>query len=64
MNLEQLQQSIPHPVQTGCNWTAVGAAVSSFVGWLQGPLAIVASFLSICWLGLQIYAFFKNRKQQ
>jgi hypothetical protein len=58
MRLEQIPQSI----QTPCNWTAVGAAVGSFVGWIQGPLAAVASILSICWLGLQIFSYFKNRK--
>ena len=62
MKLDQIQQSIPQPLQTVSNWGAVGAAVSSFVGWIQGPLAVVASLLSICWLSLQIYGWFRKGK--
>lgn len=57
----KIVEHIPQPIQTGANWSAVGAAISAFVGWLQGPLAVVASLLSICWLALQIYSFFKKR---
>ena len=63
MKLEQIQQSIPQVVQTPANWAAVGASVSAFVGWIQGPLAVIASLLSICWLSLQIWAFFKKKRK-
>jgi len=52
---------IPQSVQTPCNWTAVGAAVSSFAGWIQGPLAVVASILSIIWLAVQLYSWWKKQ---
>lgn len=45
------------PAQTGLNYGSVGAAVASFVGLIQGPLAVIASGLSIIWLGLQIYSW-------
>jgi hypothetical protein len=35
----------------------------SFFGVIQGPLAVLASFLSICWLGIQIFAWFERRKK-
>ena len=54
---------LPLPAQQGTSWAAVAAAVSSFVGWIQGPLAVIASVLSIIWLGLQIYGWIaKHRK--
>lgn len=58
MKLDQ----IPPYIQTPCNWTAVGAAASSFIGLIQGPLAVVASLLSICWLSLQIYSWWKRKE--
>jgi hypothetical protein len=58
--VEQIQHIAP-PVQAGANWGAVGAAVMSFFGVIQGPLAVLASFLSICWLGLQIYSWVERR---
>ena len=61
VRLEQIQAHIPQPIQTGANWGSVGAALMSFFGAIQGPLAVVASLLSICWLSLQIYAFFKRK---
>lgn len=61
MRLEQIQQSIPPVVQTGANWGAVGAAVSSFFGVIQGPLAVIASVLSICWLGMQMWIAWKTK---
>jgi len=60
--LEQIQQHIPLPVQHGLDWSAVGAAAASFAGVIQGPLAVVASLLSIVWLGLQIYGKLKKRR--
>ena len=63
MKLEQIQQHIPQSVQVPANWAAVGAAISSFVGWIQGPLAVIASLLSICWLSLQIYGWFQKRRR-
>jgi hypothetical protein len=62
VKLEQIQQHIPQSVQTGANWGSVGAALASFFGAIQGPLAVLASLLSICWLSLQIYSWFKHRK--
>lgn len=55
-------ESIPQSIQTPANWTAVGTSVGAFIGWIQGPLAVIASLLSILWLSLQIYSFFKKRK--
>jgi hypothetical protein len=60
--IEQIQQHIPQSVQTGANWGSVGAALASFFGAIQGPLAVLASLLSICWLSLQIYSWFRHRK--
>lgn len=60
--LEQIQQHIPQPIQTGANWGSVGAALASFFGAIQGPLAVLASLLSICWLSLQIYSWFRKGK--
>jgi hypothetical protein len=62
--IEQLQQHIPQSVQTGANWGSVGAALASFFGAIQGPLAAIASLLSICWLSLQIYAWFKRLRSK
>jgi hypothetical protein len=45
------------PAQTGLNYGSVGAAAASFVGIIQGPLAVIASLLSIIWLALQIYSW-------
>lgn len=63
MKIEQIQQHIPQSVQTGANWGSVGAALGSFFGAIQGPLAAIASFLSICWLGLQIYSWFMRHRK-
>lgn len=60
--LEQMQQHIPAPVQHGLDWSAIGAAGASFAGVIQGPLAVIASLLSIVWLSLQIYSKLKKRK--
>jgi hypothetical protein len=57
MKLEQIQQSIPQSVQTGLNWGSIGATVATIAGWLPS----VAALLSIVWLGLQIFVFFKNK---
>jgi hypothetical protein len=62
VKLEQIQQHIPQSVQTGANWGSVGAALASFFGAIQGPLAVLASLLSICWLSLQIYSWFRKGK--
>jgi hypothetical protein len=51
------------PVQAAGNFSAVGAAMASFFGMIQGPLAVLASFLSICWLSLQIYSWFERRNK-
>jgi hypothetical protein len=60
--IEQIQQHIPQSVQTGANWGSVGAALASFFGAIQGPLAVLASLLSICWLSLQIYSWCRKGK--
>lgn len=57
-------EHIPQTVQSGGNWTAVGAALASFFGAIQGPLAVVASVLSIVWLSLQIYTWFDKRRRR
>lgn len=61
--LEPIQQMAPQ-VQAAGNWGAVGAALMSFFGVIQGPLAVIASLLSICWLGLQIFAWFEKRRRK
>lgn len=62
MRIEQIQEHIPQTIQTAANWGSVGAAMASFFGAIQGPLAAIASLLSICWLSLQIYSWWKRRK--
>ena len=57
MKLEQLQEVIPHPIQVGLNWSAIGATVATVAGWLPA----IAALFSIIWLSLQIWLFFKNR---
>jgi hypothetical protein len=49
-------------IKHGLDATAAGAAFASFVGWLPGVLSIVASALSIIWLGIQIYEWRQKRK--
>ena len=58
MKLEQVQELIPQPLQTGLNWGAVGAAVGAFLDFLPG----VAALFSIIWLGLQIWLFLFVKK--
>jgi hypothetical protein len=60
--LEQVQHIAP-PVQAAGNFSAIGAAMASFFGMIQGPLAVIASFLSICWLGLQIFSWLERRRK-
>lgn len=60
----QAIEHVPQSIQLPANWTAVSAAIASFVGWIQGPLAVVASILSIIWLGLQIYGWFDKRRKR
>lgn len=52
---------LPAVAQHSTSWAAVAAAVSSFVGLVQGPLAVLASVLSVAWLACQIWLFFKNK---
>ncbi len=59
--VEAAVQHIPVPVQVGLNYGSVGAALSAFFGAIQGPLAVIASVLSIIWLGMQIWLFLKNK---
>jgi hypothetical protein len=58
--LEQVQHIAP-PVQAGANWGSVGAAILSFFGVIQGPIAVIASVLSAAWLGCQLWLFFTNK---
>jgi hypothetical protein len=64
MRLLEAVQHFPVPAQTGLNWGAVSASVASFVGIIQGPLAVIASLLSIAWLSLQIYSWFDRRSKK
>ena len=57
MKLEQIQQAIPQPVNAGINWTAVGAAFASFLGYLPG----IAAGLSILWLLFQFWVAWKTK---
>lgn len=41
---------------------AVSAAFSSFAGWFQPLVAIIASLLSICWLTVQLVDWHFKRK--
>lgn len=54
MKLEQIQAYIPQQIQTGLNWTSIGAAVAAIAGWLPA----IAALFSIIWLSLQIWMFF------
>lgn len=58
MKLEQIQQAIPQPLQTGLNWGSIGATIATIAGWLPN----VAALLSIIWLSLQIYSWFEKRR--
>jgi hypothetical protein len=51
-------------IKHGLDATAAGAAFASFVGWLPGVLSVVASALSICWLGIQIYEWWDRKKKE
>lgn len=44
--------------------TAVGATVASIMGWLQGNLSILASLLSVVWLGIQIIFAIQNQNDR
>ena len=57
MKLEQIQQAIPQPIQTGLNWGSIGATVATVAGWLPA----IAALFSIIWLSLQIWVFFVRR---
>lgn len=63
IRIADITQQMPWPAQAGLNYGAVSASIASFVGLIQGPLAVIASTLSIIWLGLQIYAWFCRRKK-
>ena len=54
MKLEQIQQAIPAPVNTGLNVGAIGTTVATVAGWLPA----IAALVSIVWLSLQIWVFF------
>jgi hypothetical protein len=64
VRLVDMVQQVPSPVQAGLNWGSIGGAVSSFFGFIQGPLAAVASLLSIVWLSLQIYSWVEKRRKR
>ena len=54
---QQVAQSIPQPIHTGGNWTAVIAAFGSFLGWLPN----IAAGFSIAWLAFQFWVAWKRR---
>lgn len=58
MKLQQIQEAIPQPVQTGLNLGSLGATVATVAGWLPS----IAALLSIVWLGLQIWIFLFVKK--
>lgn len=49
---------IPHGLETGINWAAVGTTVGALFGYLPG----IAALFSIIWLGLQIWLFLFVKK--
>ena len=57
MKLEQIQQALPQQVTTGLNVTAISSAFASFLGYLPS----IAAGLSIVWLSLQIWLFFRSK---
>lgn len=60
MKLEQIQQVIPQPIQTGLNWGSIGATIATIAGWLPS----IAALFSIVWLSLQIYSWFEKRRKK
>ena len=59
----KLIDAIPQQVQTGMTGGAVAGAWASAAGLMQDWLGVAAAFLSIVWLGLQIYSWFERRKR-
>lgn len=49
-------------VKHGLDATAAMAAFASFAGWLPVVLSVIASAMSICWLGIQIYEWRQKKK--
>lgn len=41
--------------------TAITAAFANFFGWLQGNVGFLASFLSVCWLAMQMVFAIQNQ---
>jgi hypothetical protein len=55
--IEQTQRAIDHTPQ-GVTWAAAGTGLLGlFTSWVP----VVASVLSVIWLALQIWLFFKKR---
>lgn len=46
----------------GVDAAAAGAAFASLFGWLSPLLTIIASSMSIVWLGIQIYEWSRKKK--
>ena len=53
---------VPQQVQSGMTGGAVIGAWASAAGLLQDWLGVVAAALSIIWLSLQIYSWWKKLK--
>ena len=53
---------IPAPARLPVDAVAYGTAGAALMGYLPTGLAIVASLLSILWLGIQIYAWWEARR--
>ena len=59
----KFMDAIPQQVQTGMTGSAVVGAWASAAGLLQDWLGVVAAFLSIVWLGCQLYSWFEKRRR-
>ena len=58
----KFMDAIPQQAQAGMTGGAVFGAWASAAGFLQDWLGVGAAFLSIVWLGCQIYSWFEKRK--
>jgi hypothetical protein len=53
--------SIPQQAQLPGDAVVYGGVIAVWLGYLPTVLAVVASVLSILWLGIQIFTWFRNR---
>ena len=63
MKFATVMDLIPQRTQSGITSGAVFGAWASAAGFLQDWLGVVAAFLSIIWLGVQLYSWWEKRKR-